>query len=230
MSVAEHLGINTADYDDQIFTFIPFYDEILSAAAGALDSLDRPARTLLDLGTGSGALAARCANRLRGVKIIGIDGDAAMLAMASSRLGKALTPVVGNFETTAFPRCDVVTASFALHHVKTPTAKRAVFDRAFAALRPGGLLVDADCLLARDVKLQRRDHEAWRRHLAGTHGVAGARRFLRAWAGEDTYFTLDLETALLRDAGFAVDVVWRNGSFAVIAATRPRKRGKLQPI
>lgn len=224
MSVATHLGIKTAEYDRQILTFIPFYDEILDQAAAALVALDRPAKVLLDLGTGSGALAARCLKRLPGARVVGIDGDAAMLALAGKRLGKALTPVVGNFESTPFPVCDVVTASFSLHHVPEPEAKARIFAKAFAALRPGGMLVDADCAPSSDPKLQARDRETWRRHLAVAHGAAGARRFLAAWAGEDTYFPLDLETALLRQAGFAVDIVWRRASFAVIAATRPRRR------
>lgn len=224
MSVASHLGIKTADYDRQILTFIPYYDEILDQAAGALRALDRPARVVLDLGTGSGALAARCLKRLPGARIVGIDGDAAMLAMARKRLGRTLTPVVGDFEITPFPPCDVVTASFSLHHVPSPEAKARVFAKAFAALRPGGLLVDADCTLAGNPKLRARDHEAWRQHLAASHGQAGARKFLSAWAAEDTYFPLTLETALLEAAGFAVDVVWRRGSFSVIAAAKRRTR------
>jgi tRNA (cmo5U34)-methyltransferase len=224
MSVAEHLGIKTSEYDQQILTFIPHYADILDGAAGALDALDRPARVLVDLGTGSGALAGRCAKRLRGVRVVGIDSDAAMLAMARRRLGPRLTAVVGNFETAPLPACDVITASFSLHHVALPEAKGALFDRAFAALRPGGMLVDADCMLNANARLQKRDRDEWRRHLAATHGRAGAAAFLRAWAGEDTYFTLDLETALMREAGFAVDVAWRRGAFAVVAATKPRRR------
>lgn len=224
MSVASHLGIKTGEYDRQILTFIPHYDEILDAAADALVALDRPARLLLDLGTGSGALAARCLKRLPGARVVGIDGDRAMLAMAEKRLGKKLTPVVGNFETARFPRCDAVTASFSLHHVPAPSAKARIFARAFAALRPGGILVDADCTLASDARLRARDHETWRRHLAMAHGPAGARKFLRAWADEDTYFPLELETALLRKAGFDVDVVWRRSSLSVIVAVKARRR------
>ena len=226
MSVAEHLGIKTSEYDQQILTFIPHYADVLEAAAGALDALDRSARTLVDLGTGSGALAGRCVKRLRGARVIGIDSDAAMLAMARRRLGATITAVVGNFESTPIPACDLVTASFSLHHVAQPAAKLAVFRRAFAALRPGGMLIDADCLLNGDARLQGRDQEEWRRHLAATHGRAGAAKFLRAWAGEDTYFTLDQETALLRDAGFSVDVAWRRGAFAVVAAMKPRRRAR----
>ena len=226
MSVAEHLGIRTSEYDRQILTFIPHYADILEAAASALDALDRPARTLLDLGTGTGALAGRCVKRLKGARVIGIDSDPKMLAMAAKRLGRALTPVVGAFESTLFPACDVVSASFSLHHIPSPETKRDVFARAFAALRPGGMLVDADCMQNGDARLQARDHEEWRRHLSVMHGRAGARKFLQAWAGEDTYFTLEQESALLRESGFAVDVAWRRGGFAVLAATKPRRRAR----
>jgi tRNA (cmo5U34)-methyltransferase len=222
MSVASHLGIRTDEYDRQILTFIPFYDEILDAAAAALDALERPAKVVLDLGTGSGALAARCLARLKGARVVGIDGDPAMLGMAEQRLGRTLTPVIGNFESTPFPACDVVSASFSLHHVAAPAVKQKIFRKAFAALRPGGMFVDADCLTAANPRLREKHHRIWRDHLATTHGAAGARKFLRAWAGEDTYFPIDLETALLRKAGFVVDVAWRRASFAVIAAVKPR--------
>ena len=39
MSVASHLGIRTAEYDRQILTFIPYYDEILDASVEALTAL-----------------------------------------------------------------------------------------------------------------------------------------------------------------------------------------------
>ena len=50
------------------------------------------------------------------------------------------------------------------------------------------------------------------------HAGRRPKAFLRAWAKEDVYFTLDRETELLREAGFDVDVVWRRDSFAVIVA------------
>ncbi len=224
MSVAAHLGIKTHEYDRQILTFIPHYADILTAATSALDALDRPVRTLVDLGIGSGALASRCVKRLPGARVVGIDADAAMLAMASRRLGARLTPVVGNFESAPMPACDAVTASFSLHHVAAPEVKAAVFRRAYAALRPGGVLIDADCLLNTDPRLQKRDHAEWRQHLAAVHGATAAAAFLRAWAREDTYFTLELEVSLLRTAGFAVDVAWRRGGFAVLAARKERRR------
>lgn len=224
MSVAEHLGIKTHEYDQQILTFIPFYQELLEQAAAALDAFERPARLLVDLGTGSGALAARCAARLPRAAVVGIDSDSQMLAMAVERLRGRLRPVVANFERAAIPRCDVVTASFSLHHVASRAAKRRLFAKVFRALRPGGLLVIADCMTATNPRLQARNVAEWQAHLAVHHGRAAAAKFLRAWAREDTYFTLEEETSWLRAAGFRVDVTWRRSAFAVIAASKPRAR------
>lgn len=224
MSVAAHLGIKTGEYDQQILTFIPYYDEILDAAAGALDALERPATLLLDLGTGSGALAARCLKRLKGARVVGIDADPAMLAMAEQRLGRRLTTIVDTFESARFPKCDVVTASFSLHHIESPAVKQRVFEKAFAALRPGGVMIDADSMTSGSDALLAKDIDGWRRHLAATHGAAGARKFLTAWADEDTYFPLDLEVALMREAGFEVDIAWRKGMFAVLAGQKPARR------
>jgi hypothetical protein len=101
----------------------------------------------------------------------------------------------GFFEQTPFPSCDVVTASFSLHHIAEPAVKAGNFARAVAALRPGGMLVNAAA--------------CW----------PANRRC--AWAGEDTSFPLDLEMSLLREAGFVVDVSWHQDGFAVLPATRP---------
>ena len=65
MSVAAHLGIRLQEYDLRIRTFIPGYDEMIDAAAAALDDLDRSAPLIIDLGIGSGALAAQCLARAR---------------------------------------------------------------------------------------------------------------------------------------------------------------------
>ena len=47
-----------------------------------------------------------------------------------------------------------------------------------------------------------------------------AENFLRTWAKEDVYFTLDREIELLREAGFATEVTWRKDSFAVVVGLK----------
>lgn len=220
MGAAAHLGIRLRDYDARIRTFIPHYEEMLEAAAAALGALGRPAPVVLDLGVGSGALAAACLAAAPGARLVGIDSDEGMLALAEKRLGGRLTAVRADFLATPFPRCDAVTASLALHHVATPRRKATLYARCFAALRSGGLLINADCCLASSLRLQALDRSTWRAHLQRSYTRTRADGFLRAWAKEDAYFRLEDEVGLLRRAGFVVDVRWRRGSFAVVVGTK----------
>jgi SAM-dependent methyltransferase len=222
MGVATHLGIRLSDYDARIRTFIPRYDEMLAAAAASLDALDRHAPLIVDLGTGTGALAARCLAARPKARIIGVDADRGMLALAERRLRGRLMPVTEDFLATTLPRCDAVTASFALHHVPTRRRKAALYGRCFAALRPGGILVNADCCVASSRRLEARDREAWRAHLERRYERRRAEGFLKAWAEEDVYLSLTDEIGLLQSAGFTVDVPWRQDAFAVIVGSKLR--------
>jgi len=222
MSVASHLGIELAEYDHRIRTFIPAYEEMLDAAAEAVDA---KARTIVELGIGTGALAVRCLKRARRAAVIGIDADPGILALAGRRLGPAATLRAANFVRVPLPRADTIIASFALHHVRTRGTKARLYRRIRAALEPGGLLVSADCHPASDRARAAEQRDAWTAHLRTTYGSAEARALLRAWGREDVYVPLEAEIALLQRAGFSVDVAWRRGAFAVIVAiTRPRRR------
>lgn len=220
MGAAAHLGIKPGEYDKTIATLIPRYAELVGAAAAAVGMITRISPTVVDLGTGSGTLAERILAVRPGAKVIGIDADPAMLLTATRRLRGRIRAIEGNFERSRFPRCDVVSASFALHHVPTGRRKAALYKRCFAALRPGGMLVSADCYLASSRILQRRHREAWINHLQRAYTRRKAEQFLKTWAKEDVYFTLDREIEMLTNAGFEVDVTWRNDSFAVLVALK----------
>lgn len=226
MSTAAHLGIRLDEYDERIRTFIPPYDEMLDAAAEAVRAAtgSRRRAVLVDLGIGSGALSGRAIDGARGVRVVGIDAEPAMLDMARARLGSRLTPLAGDFLTAPLPSCHAVAASLALHHVRTPSAKRRMYRRVHAALKQGGLLVIADCCLASSRRQQQRDRAVWLAHLARTYTRRESTRFLRAWAREDVYFRLEDELRMLRAAGFVVDVPWRQHNFAVIVGEKTPHR------
>ncbi len=220
MGAAAHLGINLADYDASIRTLIPHYDDLVDAAAAAVDALAPRAPVVIDLGTGSGALAARVLKVRPRARVTGIDEDDGMLALATRRLRGRLTTVCANFEHAVLPPCDVITASYALHHIRTKRRKSAMYARAFSALTRGGILVSGDNCLASSPALQSAHRANWIAHLRQYYSPAKAEGFLRAWAKEDIYFTLEDEIAMMRAAGFAVDIAWRRDSFAVIAGQR----------
>jgi len=213
MGVAAHLGIDLAHYDERIRTFIPDYEEMLDVAAEAVPAA---ARTIVDLGTGTGALAARCLERAPRAHVIGIDSDGGILSAAAGRVQKRGCFVCANFVTAPFPPCDVVVASFSLHHVRTRPSKAALYRRIRASLGRGGVLITVDCQPATDPELAREQQRSWRAHLENFYSRARAISLLKAWSREDFYLPLDTEVELMRKARLRTEVLWRKGAFAVI--------------
>ena len=217
MGVASHLGIKLTEYDSRIRTFIPHYEEMLDVAAAAIPSRTR---TIVDLGIGTGALSSRCLTSAPRARTVGIDVDPEILALASRRLGSRATFTTGSFLRGPLPTCDAVVASFALHHVRTRAAKAALYRRIRAALRPGGILVCVDANPAADPAVRRAQFDEWLTHLRRAYTAAQARAIFKGWSHEDIYVPLDAEVALLRSAGFRVELLWRRGAFAVLRGAR----------
>jgi len=219
MGTAAHLGIRLSEYDRRIRTFIPYYEEMLDAAAALVPP---GTASILDLGTGTGALAARCLGVARKARVTGIDSEAGMLAMARKRLGARATLIHSRFEDARFPRADVVAASLALHHIFSPAAKVSLYRRIRRALPSGGALVIADCNPAAERSLRAAQQRHWISHLCRTYSRAQAIAYYEGWRREDHYQPLEIELELLRSAGLFPEVVWRRGMFAVLAARKRR--------
>ncbi|MFF5173538.1 class I SAM-dependent methyltransferase [Micromonospora sp. NPDC000089] len=103
--------------------------EALLDAAGV-----RPGHRVLDVGCGTGTVAARAVER--GATVVGVDAEASMLAVVRREVAAA-TPVRG-----ALPRLPVATAAmdaavanFVVNHVGDPAAAVAELRR---TVRPGG--------------------------------------------------------------------------------------------
>lgn len=213
MSVASHLGIKLSEYDARIRTFIPDYDAMLDVAGAAVPARTR---TIVDLGIGTGALSARCLRSAPRAQVVGIDMDAAILTAAARRLRDRATFITGTFLRTPLPAADAVVAAYALHHVRTRGAKRALYRRIHRSLRRGGIFLSVDCQPASDAAVRRAQRDDWLAHLRRSYSPSKAVAILDAWAGEDVYVPLDAEIALMRGADFRVEVLWRRGMFAVL--------------
>ncbi len=217
MGVASHLGIRLEEYDARIRSFIPDYEEMLDVAAHAIPA---GARTVVDLGIGTGALAGRCAKVARRAKIVGIDADSEMLKMARKRLGSRTELVCGSFLRAPIPRSDAVVSSLALHHIRTRQTKKTLYHRIHAALRPGGLFITLDYLPADDARLAHEQRHAWVTHLLKSYSTSETRELLASWAREDFYTPLEIEVESFQQSGFKAHVLWRQGGFAVVLGKR----------
>jgi len=131
----------------------------------ALQGLDLSARTVLDIGTGSGVLAI-AAVRLGAARAMGVDVDPD--ALQSARENLALNPDVGHvtFEQSDvsaadLPAADIVTANL------TGTLLVRSATRLRAATRPGGSLILSGLMTSeRDDVCRAFDpaHVVWERH------------------------------------------------------------------
>lgn len=222
MGVAGHLGIELGEYDQKIRTFVPHYETLLAETARALTLVGSTKPTIVDLGIGTGALTEACLAVRPAADVIGVDADPGILDAARYRLREHANVEFrnGNFVEEALPPADAMVACIALHHIASPEAKQAFYHRAHEALRPGGLLASGDCFPAVEQRLASQHHQAWLQHLERTYRNAEAEGYLEAWAGEDTYFPLELEMDWLRAAGFAAEVLWRSDGFAVVVGMR----------
>ncbi len=221
MSVARHLGIELGEYDARIRGFVPGYGEMLAEAAGALARLAAPHPVIVDLGIGTGALAAACLAVRPGARLIGIDADAAMLEGARARL--AALPGIelrqDDFTRAELPSCDAIVACLALHHVRTPEAKGALYRRCAATLRTGGCLVTADRFVGEGSAADA-ERATWIAHLERTYSTAEAEEYLSTWAEEDVYFPLAQELRWIGEAGLEAEMAWRRDGFAVLVGRR----------
>jgi tRNA (cmo5U34)-methyltransferase len=225
VSVAQHLKIKLSEYDQRIRTFIPNYEEMLTVVAATALLVGRRNLTIVDLGIGTGALAARCLGTVPNAHLYGIDSDPDILALAQRRLSRKRSNKVnlrqGNFLETPLPRCDAIVATLALHHINAVKIKRQLYAKCFAALRRGGIFSNGDCFLTENAILSQRYMEIWQAHLRKFYSRRRTKEFFTAWAKEDTYFPLGQEVKMLSEAGFETEVVWRRAPFAVLLGWKP---------
>jgi len=216
MSVLDHLGLQAREYDEAIRKYIPHYEEMIASVVGLVRG------DVIDLGTGTGALAAAILRAHTRARVKLVDIDPAMLEVAGARVasyGERAELVHGSFEAT-LPKCDAVVASLALHHVADLPRKRALYTKVRKALRPGGVFAIADVTVHEQGRERELIYESWSMWMA-THGIrrTEADALFAKWTKEDRYWPLTTELRLLEEAGFErPECFWKRGPSTVFGA------------
>lgn len=155
--------------------------EVTRAAAG--DSVPR----LLDLGCGTGALAALVLERVPGARLSCVDLSPEMVEVARKRLGDRADVLLCDAERLPFRdgSFDVVWCNDSFHHYPDP--ERAAF-QAWRVLAPGGTFIIGD---AWQPALARAIMNAWMPHSkegdVRIYSEAELRRILSTWFDEVTW-------------------------------------------
>ncbi len=238
-SVEGHLKLRVAEYDTLIRQLVPAYAAMrpvqlrllelaLTKDNASLDQVRRAGpeqrRRVLDLGGGTGALAEAIAEKFPTAYVEIWDTDPAMLVTARercARFGERVSYVERSF-TDPLPPCDAVAACIALHHVKDMAVKAGIYKNIFAALRPGGIFVNADTAVCATPALRDHAYRLWAEAMR-PHGIDARQAYAHfaSWAHEDYYPPLITELRLLTEAGFAEpECFWREAAAAVFGAVR----------
>ncbi|MGI8558387.1 MAG: class I SAM-dependent methyltransferase [Solirubrobacteraceae bacterium] len=202
---------------------VPCFDAFYGSAIRALELAEPgPLRAVLDLGTGTGALAAMVADAHPEAQLTLLDGAPAMVDKASGILGpRAVAALVQDFaDPLPAGPFDAVVSSLAIHHLDD-AGKASLYARAHDELRPGGAFINAEQVLGATPALDallRRWHEREALALGATHEqwVAAVKRMTH-----DHCSSIQTNLKLLSAAGFQdVSTHFADGRFAVLAGRR----------
>lgn len=213
-----------ATYDAARAMLIPCFDQFYSGAVELLPFESDASIRILDLGAGTGLLAAWVRRQFPKAMLCLLDFSEAMLAQARERLGNELTEYVREDYTTGplHGSFDAIVSALSIHHLEHPE-KQKLFRRIYDALRPGGVFVNAEQVAGPTPELSARYHQvclAEARRLGATEQmIAEAELRMR----EDRCASVEEQLGWMRAAGFAdADCWFKKGRFAVMAGTRPR--------
>jgi tRNA (cmo5U34)-methyltransferase len=211
-------NVQAARYDAVRRRLIPPFDAFYGTAVEALALGPRVPERVLDLGAGTGLLAAHVRAAFPRARLTLLDAAAAMLTQARSRLGEdGVEYVLGDLaESLPLGPWDAVVSGLAIHHL-TDAAKRDLFARVREGLSPGGVFVNAEQVIGPSAAFTGY-YERWHEHRARMAGVND-----REWADTeermrfDRCATVEDQLAWLREAGFAgADCLFKDHRFAVI--------------
>lgn len=217
--VASHLGVDAQAYDAAIRRWIPGYEGMVGTIVEIVGELGGEP-LVVDLGTGTGALACAILDGVPRARAVLVDIDPSMLAVAGERVrkhGPRAELRRASFSEDELPHCDAVVASLALHHVPAMEDKRALYARIHQALRPGGVFLMGDATVHRAGPAHDRIYRQWEAGMAeaGISHEQAAELFAQ-WSREDTYHPLVLELQALAAAGFAQpECFWKRGAMTV---------------
>ncbi|MBW4037582.1 MAG: class I SAM-dependent methyltransferase [Acidobacteria bacterium] len=213
--------ITAPSYDADRAKLIPCYDAFYRRTT---DLIPGGAKKILDLGAGTGLLASFVRSWYPEAHIHLMDVSDAMLQRARTRLiaDTNVTFEAADYSTAQLGEgYDAVVSALSIHHLDD-AAKKALFDRIYAALRPGGAFINAEQVAGPTPALDEVYKRLWLQQVreAGATPDQIADSLYRQQ--DDSCASVEDQLDWMRAAGFLdADCWFKDNRFAVLAGTRP---------
>ena len=224
-NVKSHFEAEAQEFDRIILRLIPHYTTMVRLLVEAIPFEKSAPLRVVDLGCGTGTVAAKVLESFPNAHITCVDLAENMIAISQAKLKRypRVDYVVADFCSFSFDaRSDAVISSLALHHLATNEDKRNFYWRIYESLNTGGVFYNADVVLASNDFLQDLYMSEWRRFMSGsisTDEIEGT--WIAKYYQEDHPAKLMDQVSWMEEIGFTdVDVLWKYYNFAVYGGVR----------
>jgi tRNA (cmo5U34)-methyltransferase len=223
-SVQRAFDLAAEDYDRTRRKLIPGFDDFYRAAIDLIPFPHEQEIKVLDLGAGTGLLAAFIAYSFPNARITMVDISNEMLERARARFemgGARFRFEVSDYGVAPIQeKYDAVMSALSIHHLPDEQ-KRSLFGRILGALNPGGAFVNAEQIRGATAGQEQAHQLRWItrvRELGVDERDLGAAQNRMKF---DRAARLDEQLEWLREAGFRdIDCAYQNLIFAVYAGLK----------
>ncbi len=223
-SVRHAFDLAAEDYDRTRRRLVPGFDDFYRAAIDLIQFPHDSELKVLDLGAGTGLLAAFIAYSFPQARITMVDISSEMLERARARFelgGERFRFEVSDYGVDPIEeKYDAVVSALSIHHL-SDDQKRSLFARIHGALNDGGVFVNAEQCRGATPERHRFHHERWitrvRELGVDDRDLATALDRMKF----DRAATLEDQLEWLREAGFRdIDCAYKNLIFAVYCGVK----------
>jgi tRNA (cmo5U34)-methyltransferase len=223
--IKNHFEDEAREFDRIILTLIPHYPTMVRALVEAIPFGKALPIRVIDLGCGTGMIAAKVLELFPSAQLTCLDLAENMIALARARLAyypqvKYLVSDFSDFDPDT--EYDVVVSSLALHHLATDEHKHKFYRRIYRCLSPGGVFYNADVVLGSSDFLQDTCMNEWRRFMGKSVPKNEIEdKWIPKYREEDRPAKLIDQLAWMAEIGFVdIDVIWKYYGFAVYGGIR----------
>lgn len=214
-------GATAHDYNTERRKLIPHFDLLYGATIDLIHDWGGPPQPrVLDLGAGTGLLAAMVLEALPDASLLLLDGSDKMLGEARTRFVSQVSvrfQIADMTEADLGDGWDLVVSSLAIHHLDD-SDKRQLFGRVRKALEPGGMFINVEQVCGPDPVSDHRYARFWHRDISANGATAAQIAAASERMSFDRCASVEDQLRWMREAGFSnVDCSVKAWRFAVLS-------------